>query len=645
MSQPLGRENDWERVKNATDIVRLVGEHVKLKAKGREYVGLCPFHDDHSPSMYVIPAKQIFHCFVCGAGGDCYSFAGRLFRMERHEALKHLAERANIELTPWKPTRASGDDSAPAGPSRADLLAASAFASDFFRALLRHPEHGESGRAVIARRGISPEMVEQFGIGVTANRWDGLLMMLRSKGLREQAFVEAGLLKRRESGDGAYDSFRNRLMFPIHDIAGRVIAFGGRKIDEQDEPKYINSPETRLFNKSQTLYGLFQASREISRLGEAVITEGYTDTIACHQAGVTNVVATLGTALTREHAAMLSRHCSRVVLLFDGDAAGQKAADRAIEVFFAEPIDVAICALSDHTDAKDPDELLKRPGGRETLRQAFAASTDLLTYRFGRLRTRLEGAGVSALSKAIHEEIQALKELGLAEVEPIKRRLVVKLLSKLAGLDEPAIWDAIGGESAPRRAARVIRPREDQDEATDRDTEISEELRRLTSGRISPRETLIGCLLADGDLIHNIPHEQRDLIAPAAYPSALVAKVAEAISLTCERKLPPILHAVLDELSGEDAGEMPASAATTLCRRIETETQADASRLRQYFDKCLQLTMTEDGVSDAAPGIFQSQPAAALDPAARLEQIRRDHTTTGGDRRRLPGSIRRRLDS
>jgi DNA primase len=632
MNQPMGRENDWERVKAATDIVRLVGEHVKLKAKGREYVGLCPFHDDHTPSMCVVPAKGIFHCFVCNAGGDCFAFTSRMFRMERHEALKHLAERANIELTPWKPNRGGGvAEEIPTGPSRRDVLDACGFASEFFKTLLRHPEHGAAGRAVIERRGISPEMVEQFGLGVSAARWDGLLLTLKSKGIPEQASIEAGLLKKRDGGDGCYDAFRNRLMFPILDAAGRVIAFGGRKIDEADEPKYINSPETRLFSKSQTLYGLFQASQEIRRLNEVVVTEGYTDTIACHQSGVRHVVAALGTALTREHAALLSRYCTRVVLLFDGDEAGQRAADKAVEVFFAEPVDVSICTLKDHTDAKDPDELLKREGGVEVLRKAFASSTDLLAYRFGRIKAKLSGAGVSALSRALSEEIGRLKELGLGEVEPIKQRLVVKHLASLSGLDEATIRDQIGLDLTTRRVPRAA-PAPAPEEARAR---AEDELHRLGSGRWTPAEALLGCLLADGDLIHALPREQHDLIAPSAYSSPLVAKIAEAVALVCDGGKPPSLDAVLDELRGDaessQGGEFPESAATTLCRRTERQADQDPARIRQSFDECLRRAMLDH----AAGGGSSGETPRVMDSAERLDHARRSQNT-GGDRRRLP---------
>ncbi|MFZ4576159.1 MAG: DNA primase, partial [Phycisphaerales bacterium] len=391
-------QDDVARVRDAADIVRIVGEYVRLKPAGREFKGLCPFHDDHNPSMAVVPHKGIFHCFVCGAGGDSIAFVRRYLKMEFREALEFLAEKLGVQLTPRR--RESSDRPEVAGTSRQDLLKANAVAAGFYRTLLSHPEHGAVARRVVEKRGILPEISERFLLGTSpgADRWDGLQQYIRSKGLLESTFAEAGLLKQRESG-GSYDAFRNRLMFPIQDAGGRVIAFGARRLDDADEPKYLNSPETRLFVKKATLYGLNHASKAIQKERTAILTEGYMDTIACHQAGVENAVAALGTSLTREHAAVLRRFCTRVVLLFDGDDAGQRAADRAVEVFFAEPLDVKIATLKTWTDAKDPDELLKREGGREIFDRAIDKAEDLLTYRFRRLRANLEGGGIAAVSQ------------------------------------------------------------------------------------------------------------------------------------------------------------------------------------------------------------------------------------------------------
>jgi DNA primase len=363
------QHDDRQRVLDATDVVQLIGEHVALKARGREFIALCPFHDDHKPSMYVVPAKQIYHCFSCGAGGNALTFVMEYHKMAFREALEHLAQRAGVELTPWKPGAAAGaaagsQEQRGGGAPRQEVLAANRAAADFFERMLAREDLGRAAREVIARRGISPEMVESFRLGAAPEMWDGLQRTISHKNAPAGPFLAAGLLKQRNEG-GLYDAFRNRLMFPIQDQTGAVVAFGARRINEEDEPKYLNSPDSVVFNKSATLYGLHQAARTIQRTRTAIVTEGYMDVIACHQAGVTNAVAALGTAMTRENAKILRRLCDTVVLLFDGDEAGQRAADRAVEVFFAEPVDVRIAVLPPDAGAKDPDELLKQEGGRE----------------------------------------------------------------------------------------------------------------------------------------------------------------------------------------------------------------------------------------------------------------------------------------
>lgn len=641
--------SDSERVKDATDIVRLIGEVVALKPKGREFVGLCPFHPDRNPSMCVVPAKQMFHCFVCQTGGDAIGFAMKFHKMEFREALEFLAERGGIELTKWKPERR---DSAPAEAgettslTRRDLVAASAFAQDYFRTLLRHPVHGEAGRAVVQKRAISAEAVEEFGIGVSADRWDGLLVTLRSKGLEERAFLEAGLLKARDSGGsggaagsgaGFYDAFRNRLMFPIHDTAGRVIAYGGRKIRDEDEPKYINSPETRLFSKSQVLYGLYQAASAIRQTRTAIITEGYMDTVACHQAGVRNVVATLGTSLTREHAALLARQADglRVVLLFDGDDAGQRAADRAVEVFFAEPVDVRICTLSSHTDAKDPDELLKRPGGAAVLAHAVDSSTDLLEYRLGRVRARLASAGPSALAQGVRDEINRLRELGLADVEPIKQQIIIRHLASIAGVDEASIRDAALAGAGSRRVARSagIDPRSTPDD--DAIASRVAEIRRLTGPGRSAFEMLLGCVLLEPKLIKPLSGAERHDLCGLASGTPLVSAIAELVDEISGDDLEPGLHRVADAARGRfgESAEPIVAAATALAEATRRETALGEGKAQRLYDEC--LTRCRQQLAGATPG--------SLDLSARMTRLKEQHQMFGGDPRKLPTHTGRAL--
>jgi len=653
-----GGNDDVRRVKDACDIVRLIGEHIAIKPKGREYVCLCPFHDDHSPSMRIVPAKQIFHCFVCGTGGDVLSFVQKFHKMDFPESLAYLADKYGVTLTPRGSVNPSGDDAADIRLSRRDLLAAAEFTSGFFAALLAHSSHGEAARATIARRGIAANMVERFAMGAAPDRFDGLIKYAQAKGFDLQALHAAGTLKERDTG-GYYDLLRHRLVFPIHDRAGRVIAFGGRKLRDEDEPKYINSPETPLFNKSATLYALHLASRAIQTHRTALITEGYTDVIACHQGGFENAVATLGTALTREHASILRTMCDTVILLFDGDQAGQRAADRAVPIFFAEPIDVKIATLGLFTDAKDPDELLKRDNGAEIFKQVLTRSVDLLEYRFARVRDRLRGAGVAALSKAILEEVDQMVQMGLREAEPVRQRLIMKRIAQLGNLDEQTIRSVM--PAGRTGLTRVNRDENLNNSAlttqSERDPSIN-----LMSSRLSVGCHMLGCLLCEGSLWAAMGEFEKDLIAPFAQDSRVLTDLAQVVLDLGEDGLFPHLSAVIDVTEDEAVK----AAAVALATRIELQTEGDRKRLLDHWHACvLRAKLDHRPDTDAAfdaPFLHEIKPAhppvsaaaqhsrAADDepldvetPPSRLlsaiERIREQqarHATLGADRRKLP---------
>lgn len=441
--------SDVDAVRDATDLVQLVGEHVALRPRGREHVGLCPFHDDRTPSFAVVTHKgnAFYKCHACGAGGDVFDFVRNYHKMDFPEALRFLAERAGIQLKPRRRAGAgeSANDSDAQGPSAADLREANALAASFFRKVFQSPTAGTAGREICARRGISDEMLEAFNVGLAPDQWDSLGQLIRKRGLSEATFAAAGLLKARQSdgpsGGGYYDAFRNRLIFPICNEVGQPVAFGGRRIDEDDEPKYLNSSESAVFHKSRTLYGLHLAKRAIIDARQVIVTEGYTDVIACHQAGVANVVGTLGTALTVQHARVLSRLCDTVVLLFDGDEAGQRAADRGVEAFFAEKVDVRICILPDNLD---PDDLLKREDGVGQLQSMIEQADDALAYKVKRFRQSLASAGgLSARQKQFEQFMQELADLGFGAMQGVRRRLVVTQLADLLGITQRDVEQAL----------------------------------------------------------------------------------------------------------------------------------------------------------------------------------------------------------
>ena len=374
---------DVDKVRDATDLVALIAEHVSLQPKGREHVGLCPFHDDHTPSFTVVTHKEnaFYKCHSCGAAGDAFNFVMDYHKMSFPEAMRHLADRAGIKLSAGADrTRHESSTSA------ASLRKANAMATSFFRKVLQDHEQGAAARSVICDRKIDESMVEAFELGAAPAEWDGIARRAQASSIGIETLEAAGLIKSRPRSDGYYDSFRNRLIFPICDELGRPIAFGGRQIDPEDDPKYLNSPESSIFHKSQTLYGLHLAKRAIDQSKQAIVVEGYTDVIACHQAGIDNVVGTLGTALTPEHVKMLRRWCDTVVLVFDGDSAGRKAANRAIgrfadqgvELFFKADIDVKICVLP---EGLDPDEILKQPEGEARFRTAIIESENAVRNR------------------------------------------------------------------------------------------------------------------------------------------------------------------------------------------------------------------------------------------------------------------------
>ncbi|HMN97113.1 MAG TPA: DNA primase [Phycisphaerales bacterium] len=430
-----GGGGDRDRVLAATDLVALIGEHVALRQRGREWVGLCPFHDDRTPSLSVVIHKReaFYKCFACGAAGNAIDFAMEFLRMDFPTALRHLAGRAGIALSD-RPRRTDAG-----GVGREELVAANEAALRHWRSLLVAARAGRSANAaaiaaarIIAERGIADAMVEQFQLGAASSSWDDLSALVRARGLDLGAFLAAGLLKARSEGQGHFDMFRNRVIFPIADEIGRPVAFGGRRIDPEENPKYLNSAESELFRKSRTLYGLHLAKRPIIDSGTAIVTEGYTDVIACHQHGFRNVVATLGTALTVEHARVLRRLCSRVVLLFDGDEAGRKAADRAAEVFFSEPVDVGVCVLP---GGADPDDLLRSADGPARFAGALDAGVDVLEYLVDRFMEHYRGAeSLSARQRSLEAFLARLVDLGLDHANDLRRRFILDRIAALLAL-------------------------------------------------------------------------------------------------------------------------------------------------------------------------------------------------------------------
>ena len=359
-------------VRDRVDIVGLIGRFVSLRPSGRNHKGLCPFHSEKTPSFIVNAERQSFKCFGCDAGGTAITFLMRLENLSFPEALRQLAAEVGIEIA---------EESAGERGVAERVYEANGFAQAVYREALRVP--GNPGAAYLARRGIDADTTERFGIGFAPDAWEHLAQRLRERGIPAELGEQAGLLAERRSG-GHYDRLRGRVTFPIRDVRGRIQGFGGRAVAEGQEPKYLNTPESPVFHKREAFFGLPDALEPIRRSERAVVVEGYFDLVALARAGVEGALASCGTALTPEHARQLRRRTRRVVLLFDGDEAGQRAMERALEVLLPEELRVHAAVLP---AGLDPDDYLARHGA-EALRALVASAPAALDAVIRRVISR-----------------------------------------------------------------------------------------------------------------------------------------------------------------------------------------------------------------------------------------------------------------
>ena len=460
-----GFKSDYkQQVLGAVDIVEMIGRTVALKRRGKNYLGLCPFHSEKSPSFNVDPGKQFFHCFGCKASGNAIDFVMKRDRLEFLEAMRLLGDAAGIERPNTSPQARQQ-----AG-QRQQLLDACSTAAGCFQKLLAHPTAGAAGRAYLAERGFTDEIAQTFQIGLAADAWDALLRADVMRPFPPSVLAMAGLVKPRESGNGFYDTFRNRLMFPIRDETGRIIAFGGRVMPgSADKAKYLNSPETPLFNKGRTVYGLGLARQKIVESRTVAVVEGYADVVMAHQYGATNVVSVLGTALTEPHVTILRRFADRIVLLFDADAAGDTAVNRAVELFLTQPVEIAIASLP---DGMDPDEYLLAHGA-EAFDGILKNAADALTFTWKQLARQFKASddNLTGQQNAVKQYLEVLsKARSGGPVDSLRWGSALSRVSRLTGMpvDElnrrfsqqrPAVAAAPAQEGRPQYQQRSWQPR------------------------------------------------------------------------------------------------------------------------------------------------------------------------------------------
>ncbi len=422
-----GAREVTDEIRRRVSLLDVVSSHVTLRRSGRSYKGLCPFHSEKTPSFTVDPERGFFYCFGCHAGGDVFDFVMRTGTLSFGEARQELAARVGIplEAVPGG-ERGSGE--------RERLLRAVAEAAAFFQVQLAGAA-GDGARRYLASRGVDPATRQAFRLGCAPAGWDNLTRALLARGFDGGALEQAGLAVARPGDGGHYDALRERLVFPIHDLQGRPVAFGGRVLDG-GIPKYLNTRETVLFAKGKMLYALSEAREQIRETRDAVVVEGYMDALTCHQYGVRNAVASLGTALTLDQVLLLKRFAARAILVYDSDAAGVGAAERGLDVFDQAELPVRVVVLPGESD---PDAFLRREGP-EAFRRACAAALPIFDYRWAMVQQRYD-------SRTVEGKVGIVNELGpliITATNPVRQGEYVRLLADRLGVREDAIRGQLG---------------------------------------------------------------------------------------------------------------------------------------------------------------------------------------------------------
>ena len=444
------KDEDIDRLREQVSIVDVISDYVQLKKAGRLFKGLCPFHDEKTPSFMVDPSKQLYHCFGCGEGGNVFTFLKKKEGLEFRDAVERLASRSGFTLHYEGVSREATE----AESRRSRLYRVNQWAADTYHDALEDGKMGKAARDYLASRGMGGEAVEAFGLGFAPNSWDFLYRQAMHKGFAAQDFLAVGLGLKGERG--TYDRFRGRIIFPIRDLQDRVIAFGGRSIGEgqRNQPKYLNSPETPIYVKSRHLYALNQARREIVREGFAVLVEGYTDVIGLWQAGIRNAAATLGTALGEEHLKLLSRLTDRVILAFDADAAGVSASERGLDFYGDFELDLRVMVLA---EGMDPADFVSRHGADEFLKQV-EESVPLVDFCLDKVLEEHDPSDTNSRLRGVRKAVHMVGGLG----SDVGHERYIKEIADWAGSGYQAVYDLYrrtasgsGGEGTAKQEAAV----------------------------------------------------------------------------------------------------------------------------------------------------------------------------------------------
>jgi len=536
-----------------TDLVDLVSESVRLTKKGNSYWGCCPFHSEKTPSFHVVPDRQIYKCFGCGKGGGAINYVMELENLSFREAVEVLAKRAGMEVP------SMGGSSAGMRERREKLLELNKQAARAFHRWLYAPE-GAEGLLYLQKRGLSRATLTNFGLGFAPDSWDALIHAMSELGYDKRDLLDAGLAVNNKDGR-IYDRFRGRVIFPIIDVRGNVIGFGGRVMDGST-PKYLNSPDTPVYNKSRNLFALNIAKK--SRQERVILTEGYMDTIALHQAGFQNAVASLGTSLTEDHAQLLSRYFKEAVVSYDGDQAGVAAAQRAIPLLEKAGLKVKVLRV---TGAKDPDEFIKAHG-REAFGRLLESSEDRVDYRLEQIRQKYHLEDDAQKVAFLQESAGLLATLPSA----VEREIYSGHAAQTAGISPEAVKQEV--DRALRARLRKERKRQERRDLAPA-AQLQPAARSLRYQDIRSaraEEGLIRLLLLDPGLVRELEE-----ISGGEFSSPLLGRVFDSLKRRAREGGGVQLAALAGELTGEEMDHLAQVAA-------QPESTAQAERaIRDYI--------------------------------------------------------------
>ena len=462
-------EETVERIRQAADIVEVVGDFVSLKKRGSNYTACCPFHNEKSPSFSVNPTRQIYKCFGCGMAGDAVKFVMDIENVSYVESLRYLAKKYGIEIAEQEQT----PEDLLRQNERESLLIVLNFAKTFFQETLQTTDEGKSiGLSYFRERGFTNPTIDAFELGYTLDKWDALLLEGTRRGYSRDLLEKAGLILSKENTNGgenkAFDRFRGRVMFPIHNVSGRVIAFGARILKaDKTQPKYLNSPETTVYHKSEVLYGIFQAKQAIRQEDVCYLTEGYTDVISLHQAGIKNVVASSGTSLTTEQIRLIARFTPNVTILYDGDAAGIKAALRGLDMVLEEGLNLRLLLLP---DGEDPDSYVHKVGAETFKEYIRSQAKDFIDFKASRWLTE---AGNDPLKRAegISDVCASITKIP----DALKRQTLSQRVAQVFGIGEQTVISEINRllrkqQEQGKKEADRQRDRQDRQQPTEGST-------------------------------------------------------------------------------------------------------------------------------------------------------------------------------